>query len=111
MGLFNKIKQSLSKGSTSNLSKFDDVITRAQIENAKTNSWYYDVKLSENSVYKDEVATWEDKERVALLLYCIEKIDAYRNEMERKDELTYVCFGFVQQLLRVNINLDTTDAE
>ncbi len=111
MGLFNKIKQSFSKGSASSPSKFDDIITRAQIEDAKTNSWYYDVKLSENSVYKNEVATWDDKERVALLLYCIEKIDAYRHEMERKDALTYVCFGFVQQLLKVNINLDATDAE
>ncbi len=114
MGLFDKIKQRFSNNAQSLHAKFDDVIERAGIEYSKTNRYYYEVKLSGNSVYQNEVAKWGDKERVAFLLYCIEKTDAYRRESGRQNsakQLTYICFGFVQQLLRVNIALDAEDAE
>lgn len=121
MGIFDKIKGAFTKGVTAVntivLSEFDQVIANSRIEYAQTNTYFWSIKLNTVSVYTEQVAHWDDKKKIDLIVYCLAKINdhakagvgfsssdiGYQNNAIRE--------AYLSQLFKTKLFIDEADLD
>ncbi len=122
MGIFDKIKAAFNstvkindENQDNSKQVFKKVIKEIVEIRVKENEDFYVVRLNTMSIYRDKILLWPDKEKIALLLYCIDEMDRFskiKNNWNRPDKKdNYVQEAFILQLLRAKLHLDEQDIE
>ncbi|HZG01373.1 MAG TPA: DUF4132 domain-containing protein, partial [Chitinophagales bacterium] len=97
--------------------RFEGVIDKAFDEGSKQQGYYYYSNVSRLEVYKDVVAAWPDKERLAFAIHLVKAIHYYCEnrrvvpyviELEWKDNVRK---SFLQQLFRAKLEMDGSDVQ
>lgn len=114
MGILNKLINVFSDKYTSNI-EFESVINETRKEYAKNHSYFWDIKVSETSVYNDVVKNWEDKKRIAFVLFLIGEIHNYGKGKRSwasgdiENQKNSVKQGYVHHLFRAKLVMDDED--
>ncbi|WP_299986899.1 DUF4132 domain-containing protein [uncultured Pontibacter sp.] len=119
MGILDKLKDTLTKVNSiaNGYSEYDKLIEDTLKEHEQTRDYSWGIKLSDNSVYKDKVAKWPDKEKMDFALYCASKISDYHNNRSSyfSQDATYqnniVREAYLAQLFRTKLALGDEDVE
>lgn len=114
MGLINKIKSALFNKDLVNkageMSEFDQVITASRIECAKENPNFWDVKLNKVKVYVEQVATWDDKKRIDLIVYCVQEMARFSKRRDKSESPEFknnlIREAYVSHLLKTKLKVD-----
>ncbi|RFZ95752.1 DUF4132 domain-containing protein [Mucilaginibacter conchicola] len=123
MNLFDKIKNVFSKNTSAEQSapaeaggEFAKVIDATHAEYSKTSSYFWSIKLNQISVYTDDVAKWDDKKKIAMILYCIRSIGDYYKQYGSgysSTQLHYqkkeVTTAYLSQLFKTKLLIDSDD--
>lgn len=122
MGFFEKLKQTFLKSNpvkpvTSGqvVNEFDEVIGSTRTEYAVSSNYFWNIKLNTLSVYTDQVVNWDDKKKIALILYCIKRINNYRTNtrthsyQDKAYQESEVCTAYLSQLFKAKIAIDEVD--
>jgi hypothetical protein len=121
MGIFDKIKGAFSKGAavvnTIILSEFDQVIANSRIEYARGSTYFWSIKLNSISVYSEQVANWDDKKKIDLIVYCLVKINEYTKSVTSfsSTDINYQNNGireaYLSQLFKTKLSIDEEDLD
>jgi hypothetical protein len=119
MGIINAIKKVFSSGNeVVNSDLFNEVINNSRKEYAKTDNYFWNIKLNRVSVYNDTVLKWSDKDKIAFIIYCMNAINRfwdkeYNNRSSNNVEYNNhsIREAYVIQLFRAKIHIDDEDLE
>ena len=112
MGIIDTLKNVFSSGPYDS-TEFDLIITESINEYKRTNGDFWDVKLNTISIHTAQVMRWDDKKKMAFVLYCADKIHAnkarneYRMNVESEKQLTRI--AYLKNLLRARVKIEETD--
>ncbi|MCW3127384.1 MAG: hypothetical protein JWO03_3042 [Bacteroidetes bacterium] len=116
MGILDTLKGALL-GQSPDEMDFDRVIQESRDEYAKTNGYFWSVKISALPTYKNEVSTWSDKKRIDFIIDCVGNISAYneKNKSWSTGESGYqknaIRESYVAQLFKSKLIMDDDDLE
>lgn len=122
MGILDKLKHAFLKNTSSNpaaprstVYEFDDVISSSHAEYALANKYFWGIKLNTVSVYTQRVANWDDKKKIALIIYCIHKVNDYNknrrsySSADKAYQDSQVCAAYLSQLFKTRLAIDEQD--
>nr|WP_294943361.1 DUF4132 domain-containing protein [uncultured Mucilaginibacter sp.] len=116
LGVFQKNDVQEDSAQTDSSWEYKKVISSSRSELEKNNTYFYDLKLSACTQYTNNVASWGDKKKIQLILYCIAKNTSYNNKancnygsIEAKDR--DVRAAYLAQLLKTKLVIDAGDLE
>jgi len=112
MGIIDTLKNVFSNSPFDSI-EFDHIIAESRHEYKQTNGHFWDVKLSTISIHTEQVVRWDDKKKMAFVLYCADKIHANkaRNEyrMNTESEKQLIRIAYLKNLLRSKLKIVEAD--
>ncbi len=114
MGILNKIKSAISGAFDT---EFESIINESRLEYAKKHVYFWDVKVTEISIYTNEVMSWSDKKKIDFMVHQILKINEFSkikkgySTDDTNLQKIWLREGYIKQLLKTKLILEDIDAE
>lgn len=114
MGIFDKLKAVITGNNDTDSGKFDAIIKKTHEEYSSITKYFYDPAINNLPVYKDEVANWNNAQKVDFALYCIEKIrttatSRWGTRQDKSYEDNQLRFAYLKQLFRSKLIISGSD--
>jgi hypothetical protein len=121
MGILDKLKNAFSASPDTDSIRDEEeikkIITETRNEYAKDNKYFWDVKISNIEVYKNNVANWTDKKKINFILFLVNEIHNFSkgkrswSSDDIEQQKNSVKIGYVQHLLKAKLALEDIDVK
>lgn len=114
MGIFDKLKAVITGNNDTGSGKFDAIIKKTHEEYSSVERYFYDPTINNLPVYKDEVANWDNAQKIDFAVYCIEKIrttatSRWGMRQDKSYEDNQLRFAYLKQLFRSKLIISGSD--